>query len=189
MDVITKEFNVKGMLCSRCLKVLSIEFKEIDVKIIDIALGKIVLRYNPEKVSNSKIEEIIKNNEFEIIVNSEDIRADQVKRLIVEYVWSSDFQLKLSEYITKRIDLNYDSLSKLFSKTFNKTIRQYSILLKVERAKELIENDELNFSDIAYKLGYQNPSALSRQFKNVTGMNLSEYKDQKISKRIPLDRI
>src|SRR5690554_487012 len=102
---------------------------------------------------------------------------------------SSYLQLKLSEYITNRIDFNYYSLSKLFSKTFNKTIRQYSILLKVERAKELIENDELNFSDIAYKLGYQNPSALSRQFKNVTGMNLSEYKDQKISKRIPLDRI
>src|SRR5690554_7495959 len=92
MNVITKEFNIKGMLCSRCLKVLKTEFKELDVKIIDISLGKIVLRYNPKKVSNSKIEEIIKNNEFEIIGNSEDILAEEVKRIIRSEEHTSELQ-------------------------------------------------------------------------------------------------
>jgi AraC-like DNA-binding protein len=189
MGDITKEFNIKGMICSNCIKILAIEFKEIDAEIIDIKLGKIVLRYNPEKVSNSTIEKIINNNRFEVIANSEDLLAEQVKKLIIEYVWTTDLQENLSDYITNRMNRNYDHLSKVFSKIFNKTVRQYTILLKVERTKELIEDDQINFSDIAYSLGYQNSSALSRQFKNVTGINLSEYKNHENSKRIPIDKI
>ncbi|MAR66785.1 MAG: hypothetical protein CL833_05985, partial [Crocinitomicaceae bacterium] len=96
---------------------------------------------------------------------------------------------KLSDYLINKLNTNYDSLSRTFSKTFGKTIERYSILLKMERTKELIENGELSFSEIAYAMGYQNPSALSRQFKTETGMTMKEYKKLGVSRRIPIDKI
>ena len=80
-------------------------------------------------------------------------------------------------------------MSRIFSKTFGKSIERYSILLKIERAKELIENDKLSFSEISYELGYQNPSGLSRLFKKESGMTLKEYKSLGESRRVPIDRI
>ncbi|MBD80967.1 MAG: hypothetical protein CL840_18765 [Crocinitomicaceae bacterium] len=189
MNSVTQEFKIKGMICSRCLKVLNTELKATGAKVIEIQLGKVVIQYNPDKISKSLIEQIIKENEFEIIWDGESILAEQTKRWIINYLWNTDQQEKLSDYLSKQLRNNYDHLSKIFSKAFGKTIERYGILLKVERIKELIENGELSFSEIAYVMGYQNPSALSRQFKRETGMTMKEYKNIGVSRRIPIDKI
>lgn len=177
------------MICSRCLKVLNTELKATGAEVVEIQLGKIVIRYNPDKIDKSLIKQIIQVNEFEIIWDKESILAERTKRWVINYLWNTDQHEKLSDYLAKKLNSNYDSLSKTFSKTFGKTIERYSILLKVERTKELIENGEWSFSEIAYAMGYQNPSALSRQFKLETGMTMKEYKNLGISKRIPIDKI
>lgn len=189
VNTIIKEFKIKGMVCSRCLKVLDTELKESGAKVIDIQLGKIVIKYNPKKITNSQITEIIHENEFEVISDKGTILGEQTKQSIINYLWNSDFSDKLSDYLFEKTKINYDNLSKNFSKIYHKTIERYALLLKVERAKELIENGELNFSEIAFILGYQNLSALSRQFKRETGITMKDYKNLGISKRIPLDRI
>ncbi|MEO6904064.1 MAG: AraC family transcriptional regulator [Bacteroidia bacterium] len=91
--------------------------------------------------------------------------------------------------MVKNLNKNYNLLSKNFSKAFGKTIERYCLLLKVERVKEFIENNNLDFSEIAFELGYQNLSALSSQFKKETGMTLKDYQKLGITKRIPIDKI
>lgn len=189
METITQEFKIKGMICSRCLKVLNTELRATGAKVVEIQLGKIVIQYNPDKISNSLIEGIIKENEFEIVWDKESILAEQTKRWIINYLWNTDQQEKMSDFLTKQLGSNYDQLSRNFSKTYGKTIERYSVLLKIERTKEMIEHGELSLSEIAYGLGYQNPSALSRQFKKETGMSMKEYKKLGVSRRIPIDKI
>ena len=186
---VTEEFKIKGMICSRCLKVLNNEFRATGAEVVEIQLGKVVINYNPDKISRSLIDKIIRENEFEILWDKESILAEQTKRWVINYIWNTNHDETLSDYLVKKINKNYDLLSKNFSKMFGKTIERYSILLKMERTKELIENGELSFSEIAYALGYQNPSALSRQFKRETGMTLKEYKSLGVSRRVPIDKI
>jgi len=189
MATITEEFKIKGMICSRCLKVLNTELKGTGAEVVDIHLGKIVVRYDPEKIKKSLIKQTIEENDFKIIWDKESILAEQIKRWVINYIWNTDHQENLSDYLAKKLNSNYDYLSKMFSKTFGKTIERYSILLKMERTKEFIENGDLSFSEITYALGYQNPSALSRLFKRETAMTLKEYKNLGVSRRIPIDKI
>jgi len=184
-----KEFKIKGMICSRCIKVLTTDLIANGVQVIEINLGRVVLQYDPRTTDQHLIEKILSNNEFEIIHDKFEVLAEETKKWIIDYIWNTDGTIKLSKFLEKKMTLNYSSLSKNFSMYFGRTIERYTILLKVERSKELIENGEFNFSEIAYSLGYQNPSALSRQFKRETGLSMTKYKTLGIIGRIPVDRI
>ncbi len=183
------EYNIKGMVCSRCLKVLHEELEAIGASVVEIQLGRIVLQYTPEEINTQQFEVIFRENDFEIIWDPPTLLAEKTKRLIHEYVWKSDHTVNLSDFLSTRFTRNYDGISKNFSTIFGRTIERYSLILKVERAKELIEIGEINISEIAYSLGYQNPSALSRQFKKETGMTLNMYRQLEKRERIPLDKI
>ncbi len=185
----SEEFRIKGMICSRCLKVLEIELKAIGANVVEISLGKIRLNYNPEMIPKSKINKIIRENDFEILHDKYRFLAEQTKRWIVSFIWETDQQENLSTFLGRNQDRNYESLSKNFSTIYGKTIERYRILLTIERIKELIENDEISFSEIAQATGYQNLSALSRQFKRETGLTLKAYKMLDQSRRIPIDKI
>jgi AraC-like DNA-binding protein len=93
--------------------------------------------------------------------------------------------------IKKSISIKYDypQISNIFSKVENTTIEKFVIRQKVERVKELITNKELNFTEIAHRLNYSSSAYLAKQFKEITGFTLSQYKKQSINKREPLDRL
>ena len=95
----------------------------------------------------------------------------------------------LSSYLSKRLNKEYSVLSKLFSKLEGVTIERYYIHLKIEKAKELIQLQQLNFSEIAYSLNYKSSSHLASQFKSMTGMSMSDYKNSQQWGRKPLDQI
>ena len=183
------EYNIKGMVCSRCLKVLHEELEAHGATVLEIKLGRIVIHYAPEEINTQQFESVIRENEFEIIRDLPTLLAEKTKRLIHEYVWKSDHDVNFSDFLSARLKRNYDGISKNFSNIYGRTIERYCLILKVERAKELIETGELNLSEIAYSLGYQYPSALSRQFKKETGMTLNMYKQLEKRERIPLDKI
>ena len=186
---ITEEFRVKGMICSRCLKVLNDELRQAGAEILEIELGRVVINYSSQKISRSHIERVIRENEFSLIWDKETLLAEQTKRWVINYIWNTNLEQKLSGFLVDKMQANYGSLSRNFSRVFGKTIERYSLLLKIERAKELVEYGGMNLSEIAYGLGYQNPSALSKQFKKETGMSLREYQKLGITRRIPLDKI
>lgn len=80
-------------------------------------------------------------------------------------------------------------MSKTFKKIEGQTIEKFFIKLKIEKVKELIQMNKLSFSEIAYQLNYNSINHLSNQFKNLTGMTMSEYKNSQDWNRIPLDKI
>ena len=94
-----------------------------------------------------------------------------------------------SEFLSENLNKDYSYLSKLFSSTTGITIEHYVILQKIEKVKELLSYDELNLSEISYKLGYSSVAHLSAQFKKITSITPSQFKVQKIKKRKGLDKI
>jgi AraC-like DNA-binding protein len=184
-----QEFRIKGMVCTRCLKVLKNELRDTGAEVIEIKLGKVIVRFDPENIDSSFLKRIIINNEFDILISKEEILAEQTKMVILNYIKEPDSQDNLSEYISIKMGLSYNLISKNFSEVFHYTVERYFMILKVERAKELIEDGEINFSEISYLLGYNNLSALSRQFKKETGLTMKEYKQLKMNTRVPIDRI
>lgn len=186
---VTEEFKVKGMICTRCLKVLNTEFQASGAEVTEIELGRVVVRYNPEKTDRSTLAAVIHENEFEIIADKESVLAEQTKRWVINYVWSTDLREKLSDYLAAKLNRNYQRLSRNFSTVFGQTIERFAVLIKVERTKEMLEHNQLSSSEIAFLLGYQNVSALSRQFKRETNMTLSEYRSSGAQGRTPIDRI
>ena len=96
---------------------------------------------------------------------------------------------KTSEYLASMLHRDYKILSKLFSKNENTTIEKYFIKLKIEKVKELIQLQQYSFSDIAYLLDYSSVNHLSRQFKNITGTSMTDYKNAEDWERSFYDEI
>jgi len=69
------------------------------------------------------------------------------------------------------------------------TIAQFLISHKIERIKELIIYDELNISEIAWKMNYSSVAHLSNQFKKVTGLSPSHFKQLKDKRRTPIEEV
>ncbi|MFT5824239.1 MAG: AraC family transcriptional regulator [Crocinitomix sp.] len=188
-NIETIEFHVKGMICSSCLKLLNNALIDLGAQVLDIQLGKIAVAFDRNVVSEHQIREIIEQNEFDIITEPKSILAEKTKRWIINYVWNEENEIKIPDYLSDKLNRPYYILSRNFSKVFKYTIKNYEQKLKVERIKEKIEIGNLSFSEIAYDLGYHHLSALSRLFKNHTGMSLVEYKSLSKSLRIPIDKI
>ena len=112
--------------------------------------------------------------------------------MLIEWVESGNLETddtSLSDYLAKNLAKSYANISRVFSKKEEITIEKYFIRLKIEKAKELVEYGNQSFSEIAYQLGYKNLQHLSRQFKQITGMSMSEYQKLQNPERTSLDKI
>ena len=97
--------------------------------------------------------------------------------------------MNLSDYISDKLHHDYNYISNLFSEIEDTTIEKYFIAQKIERVKELLVYDELTLNEIAFKLNYSSVAHLSSQFKKVTGLTPSHFKQIKTTKRKPLDEV
>ena len=106
------------------------------------------------------------------------ILIEQIKNIIVDLVHYSDEQLQMnfSDYLSKELKYDYTYLSNLFSEAEGIPIQKFIIAQKIERVKELIMTGELTLTQIALKLHYSSIAHLSNQFKKVTGLTPSYFK-------------
>lgn len=184
---------IKNMVCSRCIKVIKQELEELVIKIISIELGELVIddtnSDNDEIIS--QIEKVLHANNFEIIHNPEEILVEKIKHFLFNKIEELPLNstVNLSQAVSDELNHNYKSLSKLFSSLEKITIEKYFIRLKIEKVKELIQLKQHTFSEIRYLLDYNNLNHLSRQFKEIVGMSMTEYKNSENSKRIHYEEI
>jgi AraC family transcriptional regulator len=181
--------KIKGMVCSRCIKVLRSDLEAVGAVITEIKLGSVIISYDSKKINIDIIKSIIEGDEFEIITDKYISLAEETKHLILEFTTQEDKSINLSDFLTEKLAINYSKISKNFSRVFGFTIEQYCISVKIEKVKEMIELGGLTFSEIAFILGYQNLGTLSKLFKHETGISMSAYSTQKIVGRIPLDKL
>lgn len=187
----TKLLQVKNMVCSCCVILLKRDLAIPGIEIHDIQLGKISLSFDASVITWKKIEKIITDLGFEILVDKEKILVEQIKQAVIELVHHTTYNamIRNSDYLVERFDVSYPYMSTLFSKHENITLEKFIILNKIEKVKELIDYGELTLSEIAYMMGYSSVQYLSTQFKTVTGISVTEYKSNSGISRKPLDEL
>jgi AraC family transcriptional regulator len=170
--------SIKNMVCDRCVKAVEQILMQLDISYSSISLGQVVLPYaiTPDKIHllGSKL----KQEGFELIDNRKARIINTIKSTIINMVHYTKQEEKQnwSDVLTQTLPYEYTYLSALFSSVEGTTIEQYIIHQRIEKVKELIFYDELNLSEIAFRLGYSSVAHLSAQFKKVTGLSPSQLK-------------
>ncbi len=165
------------MVCSRCIRVVKDELTGLGLDVIDVQLGKAVLVKQPQNLN--KLNHSLRQNGFELLEDKNAKIVESIKSKIIELIYTDgleEMNINLSGYLSDHLGRDYSSLSKLFSDVESITIEKFFILHKVERVKELMVYNELNLSEIAYRLGYSSVQHLSNQFKKTTGLSPSHFK-------------
>lgn len=179
------------MVCNRCIMVVSEIFDEARIQDAKVQLGKVSIQ---EAVSADKLSEIqqqLNDAGFEIINDSKSRLIEEIKKLTIDFVYHhpEKTNVNFSDYLTDKINLDYNYLSTLFSSIEGTTIEKHLINLKIERVKELLVYDEKTLSEIAFGMGYSSVAHLSGQFKKVTGFTPSYFKNLGEQKRKPIDKV
>ncbi|MFL1894823.1 helix-turn-helix domain-containing protein [Aquimarina sp. 2-A2] len=189
----SKEFWIKNMVCNRCLKVINQELQELGVTVLSLELGRLLVEA-PKKTKNEIIDAVttvLHANDFEIVHSEEEMLVERMKIILIEQLQELPLHIKVktSELLASALHRDYKTLSKLFSSKEKTTVEKYFIKLKIEKAKELIQLKQHTFSDIGYLLDYSSVNHLSRQFKEVVGMSMTDYKNTGNWKRNFYDEI
>jgi AraC family transcriptional regulator len=184
--------HIKNMVCPRCIKVVQDELTKLDLNIETVELGKVSLSSPLSKEKMEAVRKVLYKNGFELIDDKKGKLIDQIKTKIIEKVHYAENGFKsvnVSDYLSRELRHDYSYLSNLFSSVEGTTIEKYVINQKIEKAKELLVYDELTLSEISWQLGYSSVQHLSNQFKKVTGLSPSHFKQLKDNKRKPLDEV
>jgi len=179
------------MVCNRCILVVQNELEKLDLKIKNIRLGEVTLENDLTPEDKQKIENVFEPLGFEVIDDKKGRIIEKIKNTIINLVHHQEQDLKtnLSDVVSEELHHDYNYLSNLFSEIEGTTIEKYFIAQKIEKVKELLVYDELSLSEIAFRLNYSSVAYLSNQFKKVTGLTPSHFKQVKEDKRKPLDKL
>ena len=158
---------------------------KIPYKLID--LGVVELRQDITLVQRNQIKESLSRYGLKLYEDKKCILIEKIMNSILEMIQDSDDfpVVNYSYYLSKKLNYDYTYLANIFSEVKGVTIQQYIILSKIDIAKELILTDDLNLTEISYKLNYSSVAHLSGQFKKVTGLSPSSFKVLK-KKRVAL---
>jgi AraC-like DNA-binding protein len=123
--------------------------------------------------------------------NKRAVLIEKINIVITEMIHHSEEipKVNYSDYIAEKVGYDYTYLSNIFSEVKGITIQQYIIMHKIERVKELLLYEELNLTEISYKMHYSSVAHLSNQFKKVTGLTPSAFKQLKDRKRSPIEDV
>ena len=176
---------IKNMVCSRCKMVIKSELENLGLNLITVELGEVEIQERDIKIVKNELLKRLHSLGFDLIDSKKSKTIEKIKNLIVDLIYNknNDIKTNLSEYLSKSLLQDYNTLSTLFSEVENTTIEKYFINQKIERVKELLTYNELTLNEIAHQLNYSTTSYLSNQFKKVTGFSPSYFKQLKDKKR------
>jgi len=179
------------MVSLRCKMLVKDELHKLGLHIKTMELGEAEIEEDISKQQLEVLNSTLKRSGIEVIQNKKSILIEKVKNLVIELVHYSEepLNINLSEYLSLKTGHSYTYIANLFSEVRGITIEQFYILHKIERIKELLIYDELTISEIAWKMHYSSTAHLSHQFKKMTGLTPSFFKQLKDKKRTGLDDI
>lgn len=179
------------MVCNRCIMVVQHELDKLGLTALSIKLGEVIFEDSPTPEEKARLEEALLGLGFQVIDDKKGRIIEKIKNTIIELVHHQDNDAKnnLSDVLSAKLHHDYNYLSNLFSEVESTTIEKYFIAQKIERVKELLVYDELSLSEIAFQLNYSSVAYLSNQFKKITGLTPSHFKQIKGEKRKPLDEV
>ena len=167
------------------------ELKKLGLHFIVVDLGVVEIMENISMEKRLILKEGLLISGLELMDDKKAILIEKIKNIIIEMIHHSDEVIKVnfSDYLSEKLDHNYTYLANLFSEVQGTTIEQFIISHKIERIKELMIYGELNITEIAWKMNYSSVAHLSSQFKKVTGLSPSHFKNMKDKRRNPIEDI
>lgn len=187
-----EKIYIKNMVCSRCIQVVENLLQEQNLAYQSVQMGAAVLMSPATSEEISGLRKALEKEGFQLLDDERARLIERVKNIIIQLVHQQErvtLPIKLSVMLEEQTGFDYPYLSNLFSETEGITVEKYLITQRVERAKELLAYDELSLGQIADKLGYSSTAHLSAQFKKVTGMTPSKFKQMASDLRKPLDKL
>jgi len=182
---------IKNMVCIRCKMVVKAELKKLGVQYVAVELGEADIK---DEISAEQLEQLdlaLRKTGLELMDDKKSLIVEKIKMVIIELVHYTDDQIKtnLSDYLSEKLNHNYTYLSNLFTEVKGTTIEKFYLAHKIEKVKELLVYDELNLTEIAFKLHYSSVAHLSNQFKKMTGLTPSHFKHLKKKRRSALGNV
>jgi len=182
---------IKNMVCQRCVLTVKNILNELNIPFNKVDLGEVELINEADPDIIKIFEKELNKFGFELIETRVNKIIEDIKKLILSYLNSTEIgqKRKLSVYITDNLHYDYSYLSDLFSSIENLTIEKYFINQRIEKVKELIVYDQLSLTEIAYRTGFSSVHHLSSQFKKETGFNATHYKNIGSERRKSIDKV
>ncbi len=182
---------IKNMVCIRCQMVVKAELEKLGLNYGYVKIGEadIIGDVKPEQLEHLKAD--LKKAGLVLMNNKKSVLVEKIKSAIIELVHYTDDQIKvnLSDYLSEKLNYDYTYLANLFSEVKGITIEKFYLTHKIERVKELIVYNELNLSEIAWKMHYSSVAHLSNQFKKFTGLTPTHFKKLKNTRRETLEDV
>lgn len=176
---------IRNMVCIRCQMVVKAELEKLDLKYTQVRIGEVDLvgDVKPEQLEQLNVG--LKKAGLGLMDDKKSILVEKTRSAIIELVHYSEDQIKvnLSDFLSEKLNYNYTYLANLFSEVKGITIEKFYLTHKIERVKELIVYDELNLSEIAYRMNYSSVAHLSNQFKKFPGLTPTHFKMLKAKRR------
>lgn len=172
---------IKYMVSLRCKMMVKEELTKLGLKFVVVELGMVEILEDITKVQREQLKKNLHKSGLELLDNKKSILIEKIKNVITEMIHYSDElpNVNYSDYISEILGYDYTYLANTFSEVKGITIQQFIINHKIERVKELLLYDELTLTEISHKMHYSSVAHLSNQFKKVTGLSPSFYKQLK----------
>lgn len=178
---------IKYMVSIRCKMVVKAELEKLGLHYLVVDFGEVEIAERLTEDKREQLKNALLKSGLALMDDKKAILIEKIKAVIIELVHYADDKPKtnFSDHLTEKLAYDYTYLANLFSEVTGVTIEYFIIAHKIERVKELLIYDELNLTEISYKLNYSSVAHLSTQFKKVTGLTPSFFKQLKIKKRNP----
>jgi len=180
---------IKYMVSLRCKMLVKEELKNLGLNYVNVDLGVVDIMEDITMEQKLQLKENLMKSGLELLDDKRSILIENIKNVINEMVHYTDELPKVnySDYISEKLGYDYTYLSNMFSEVNGITIQQFIIIHKIERVKELLIYDELNLTEISYIMHYSSVAHLSSQFKKVTGLTPTFYKQLKDKRKQNLE--
>lgn len=172
---------IKYMVSLRCIMVVKGELRKLGIRYVNVILGEVEVFEKISQQQKEALKENLKIIGLELLDDRRGVMIEKIKNVIIDLIHHSDTlpKVNFSEFLSEKLEYDYTYLSNIFSEVQGITIQQFIIFHKIEKVKELLLYDELNLTEISYQLDYSSVSHLSNQFKKVTGLTPSFFKQMK----------
>ncbi len=182
---------IKYMVSIRCKMVVKAELEKLGLHYLVVDFGEVEIADHISAEKRDQLKNSLLKSGLELMDDKKAILIEKIKSVIVEMVHYDDDKPRtnFSDFLTEKLSYDYTYLANLFSEVTGVTIEYFIIAHKIERVKELLIYDELNLTEISYKLNYSSVAHLSTQFKKVTGLTPSFYKQLKKKRRSAKDNV
>jgi len=185
------KLHIKYMVSIRCKMIVKSELDKLGITYGNVDLGEVDVARDVTAKELEQLKAGLLISGLELMDDKKSILIEKIKIVIIEMVHYADDlpKTKNSDYISEKLNHDYTYLANLFSETTGTTIEHFIINHKIEKVKELIIYDELNLTEIAFKLNYSSVAHLSNQFKKVTGLTPSFFKKLRHIKRTNIENV